>query len=47
MKDKKQEIELSIISDETNYKHVVLDRTHIDNLTKTALDEIEQEQMEM
>lgn len=47
MKDKKQELELSIISDETNYQHKILDRAFVDDLTTKALEEIEQEQMEM
>ena len=47
MKEKKQEIELSIISDETNFKHTILERGDIDTYTTTALAEIEQEQMEM
>ena len=47
MKEKKQEIELSIISDETNQQHKILDRAFVDDLTTRALDEIEQEQMEL
>ena len=47
MKEKKQEIELSIISDETNFLHKVLDRVFVDQLAKQAADEIENEQMEI
>ena len=47
MKEKKQEIELSIISDDTKQQHKILDRAFVDDLTTRALDEIEQEQMEM
>ena len=47
MKEKKQEIELSIISEQTNFQHKVLDRAFVDDLTAKALEEIEQEQMEM
>jgi hypothetical protein len=36
MREKKMELELSIISDETNYKHQILDRAFIDRLTATA-----------
>ena len=47
MKEKKQEIELSILSDETGYTHKVLDRAFVDHLTQQAAQEIENEQMEM
>ena len=47
MKDKKQEIELSMIGEGTGYKHRILDRKFIDDLTAKALEEIENEQMEM
>lgn len=47
MKDKKQEIELSILSESTGYKHKILDRAFIDTITARALEEIENEQMEM
>ena len=47
MKEKKQEIEISILSDETNYVHKVLDRVFVDQLTQQAANEIEQEQQEM
>lgn len=47
MKEKKQEIELSILSDATGYKHKILDRGFVDNLTQKVQEEIENEQMEM
>jgi 20S proteasome subunit alpha 7 len=47
MKDKKQEIEISILSDTTGFKHKVLDRVFVDQLTVKAQEEIENEQMEM
>lgn len=43
MRDKKQELELSIISDETKYQHKILDRAFVDHLTEQALQEIENE----
>jgi hypothetical protein len=36
MKDKKQELELSIISDETGYQHKILDRAFVDHLATKA-----------
>ena len=47
MKDKKQEIELSILSDENNYQHKILERAAVEILTAKALEEIETEQMEL
>lgn len=47
MKEKKQEIELSILSEETGYTHKILDRAFVDHLTAQAALEIENEQMEM
>ena len=47
MKEKKQELELSIISDETDFKHKILDRAVVDQLTAQASQEIENEQMEI
>lgn len=47
MKEKKMEIELSIISDKTNYRHVLLDRALVDGLAARANQEIEDELMEM
>lgn len=47
MKDKKQELELSVLSEETNWSHKILDRAQVDQLTQTALDAIENEDAEM
>lgn len=47
MKEKKQEIEISILSDETGYHHKILDRAIVEHLTAKAAEEIENEQMEM
>lgn len=47
MKEKKQELELSIISDATGFKHKILDRAFVEHLTSQAQQEIENEQMEM
>ncbi len=47
MKEKKQELELSILSDATGYKHKILERAFVEHLTQQAQQEIENEQMEM
>lgn len=47
MKEKKQELEISILSEDTNYTHKVLDRAIVEQLTAQAAQEIENEQMEM
>ncbi len=47
MKDKKMEIELSIISEETGNTHKLIDRATMNELTAKAQNEIEQEEMEM
>ena len=47
MKEKKQEIEISILSDDTGYNHRVLDRAFLDQMSEQAAKEIEDEQMEM
>lgn len=47
MKEKKQELEISVISDETDFKHKILDRAQVDQLTAQATQEIENEQMEI
>ena len=47
MRDKKQELELSVISDSTSRKHKILEREIVDSLTKNALEQIENEQMEI
>ena len=46
MRDKKQELELSIVSEETQFKHKILDRTFVEHITAKALEEIENEEME-
>mmetsp|Transcript_48146 Transcript_48146/g.35339 ORF Transcript_48146/g.35339 Transcript_48146/m.35339 type:complete len:132 (-) Transcript_48146:45-440(-) len=47
MKEKKQELELSVIADETGHQHKLLDRDVVERITSSALQEIENEQMEM
>ncbi len=47
MKEKKQELEISIISEETKFRHKVLDREFVDKLTIQTQKEIEDEQMEL
>ena len=47
MKDKKQELELSYISEKTNFKHKILDREAVDALTTQAKREIAGEDEEM
>ena len=47
MKDKKQELELSIMSESTGYKHKILDRAQVDSLTQAALRDIQGEDVEM
>ena len=47
MKDKKQELELSILSESTGYKHKILDRAQVDSLTQAALRDIQGEDVEM
>ena len=46
MKEKKQELEISIISEETKFLHKILDRDFVDRLTTQAQQDIENEQME-
>jgi len=43
MRDKKMELELGVISDESDFKHQILDRAFNDTLTATAQAEIENE----
>ena len=43
MKEKKQELELSILSAETKWTHKILDRATTNNLTASALNEMENE----
>ena len=47
MKDKKQELELSVLCDENNYVHKILDRAQVDLLTQQAQLDIENEQLDM
>jgi|LauGreDrversion4_2_1035121.scaffolds.fasta_scaffold666745_1 20S proteasome subunit alpha 7 len=47
MKEKKQELEISILSEDTGFTHKILDRVFVDQLTEQATKEIEDEQMEM
>jgi 20S proteasome subunit alpha 7 len=47
MKDKKQEIELSILSETNGGVNKILDRSIVDALTETALREIDSDQMEI
>lgn len=47
MKDKKQEIELSVIGESTKWTHKILDRKATDAITAVAIEEIENEDMEM
>jgi hypothetical protein len=47
MKEKKQELELSIISDDTNFNHKIVDRAIVEQLTAQATKEIEDEQMDI
>ena len=46
MKDKKQELELSVLCADTKWVHKILDRQTTDQLTVAALAEIEQEEDE-
>ena len=47
MKEKKQELELSYISESSGFKHKVLDVKTIATLTAAAKDEIKNEDVEM
>jgi len=46
MKDKKQELELSVLCEDTKWVHKILDRQTVDQLTIAALAEIEAEEDE-
>ena len=46
MRDKKQELEISVVSEETQFKHKILDRALVDHITAKAQEEIENEEME-
>ena len=47
MKDKKQELELSFISESTGYRHKIMDRAAVNALTEQALREIKGDDVEM
>ena len=47
MRDKKMEIELSVLSEATKWQHKILDRNTCDRLCKEALEAIENEDEEM
>ena len=47
MKDKKQELELSILSEATSFRHKILDRAAVNALTANALREVNGEDVEM
>ena len=47
MKEKKQELELSVLSEETKWAHKILDRETTNNLTSAALAEMQNEDQEM
>ena len=47
MKEKKQELELSFISESSGFKHKILDRATVNLLTKNALQDINGEDVEM
>ena len=47
MKEKKQELELSFISESSGFKHKIMDRAAVNVLTEAALREIKGEDVEM
>jgi len=47
MKEKKMELELSVITADRDQKHIIIDRAEVDRLTKEAEEQIENEAMEM
>jgi len=47
MKEKKQELELSFISESSGFKHKIIDRATVENLTAQALREIQGDDVEM
>lgn len=47
MKDKKQELELSYISESSQFRHKILDRAAVDAITEQAMREIKGEDVEM
>ncbi len=47
MREKKMEIELSVLCEGTNWTHKILDRATTDRMTVEALEQIENEDEEM
>jgi len=47
MKDKKQELELSFISESSGFKHKILDRNTVQVMTQEALRQINGDDVEM
>ena len=47
MKDKKQELELSYISEKTDFKHRIMDRASVDQVTEAAQRALKAEDVEM
>ena len=47
MKDKKQELELSFISEKTDFKHKIMDRTLVEQVTEAAQRALKAEDVEM
>ena len=47
MKDKKQELELSFISEKTDFKHKIMDRALVDQVTEAAQRALKAEDVEM
>ena len=47
MKDKKQELELSYLSEASGFKHKIMDRASVEAMTEVALREIKGEDVEM
>jgi hypothetical protein len=47
MKEKKQELELSVICEATKWSHKILDRTATDAMTAAAIQEIENADQQM
>ena len=47
MREKKMEIELSVLGDHTNWQHKVIDRPTCDRLCREAQEAIENEDEEM
>ena len=47
MKEKRQELELSFVSESSGFKHKIIDRSTVDALTENAIKEIKGEDAEM